>query len=86
MSAVIDIHHLDEEDRELVRYMAEESMSVKKAAQRMCLSVSATRYRLRRIVTRTGRGSANLFRPGAVVLRGGERRENKETVKERLQE
>ncbi len=61
MSAVIDIHHLDEEDRELVRYMAEESMSVKKAAQRMCLSVSATRYRLRRIVTRTGADPRTFF-------------------------
>ena len=61
MSAVIDIRRLDEEDRELVRCMAEESMSVKKAAQRMCLSVSATRYRLRRIVTRTGADPRTFF-------------------------
>lgn len=54
MSAVVDIRHLDEVDRELVRCMAEESLKQQKVAQRMCLSFSTIQHRLRGIVVKTG--------------------------------
>jgi sugar diacid utilization regulator len=54
VSAVVDIRHLDEVDRELVRCMAEESLKQQKVAQRMCLSFSTIQHRLRGIVVKTG--------------------------------
>lgn len=54
MSAVVDIRHLDDVDRELVRCMAEENMKQQKVADRMCLSFQTIQHRLRGIVVKTG--------------------------------